>query len=278
VAYSTRIDLPIGLMLNDDLHTVDADSLEKTTLLPVGEGGEYVYSPDGRQVAVTNKGGISLYDADGQNRRDALTYTPVVTYSEYRYYPQPVWEAYSESLRVAIPPADPLAQPRQPTSIWSLATDGTPATLIGSLAAQPGSQPSFSPELKLVAYLEPSETGAPGATPGKLLVQDLETGETIGEYASVGSIYGWSPDSAHLAFLAQLDLPQAQIAPFGGSAAPAHGDTSVAVIDVGWVDASRYLYLASTSSGWSLHLGEIGGSSTVLATVDGRPLPYDWTH
>jgi Tol biopolymer transport system component len=278
LAFNTRLELPIGLLLNDDLHTVDVESLEISLLLAPGQGGQFTYSPDGRQVAVSNSGGISLYDADGQNRRDVLPHTPVVTYSEVRFYARPVWGDDSSSLRVAIPPADPLAQPPQLTSIWHLPTDGTPATLIGSIAALPGSLPAFSPEPRFVAYIEPAADGAPGGAAGTLLVHDLETGETIGEYPQASQIYGWALDSGHLAFLAQLERPQAQIAPFGGPAAPAHDDTSVAVIDASWVDASRYLYLASTSNGWSLHLGEIGGSPIVLATVAGRSLPYDWTY
>jgi dipeptidyl aminopeptidase/acylaminoacyl peptidase len=281
LAFNTRLELPIGLLLNDDLHTVDAGSVGAgsvaiSTLLSPGQGGEYVYSPDGRQIAVSNAGGISLYDADGQNRRDVLPYTPVVTYSEHRFYARPVWGDDSSSLQVAIPPADPLAQPPQATSIWRLHTDGTPAELIGSIPAQPGSLPAFSPEPRWVAYLAPAAEGAPGAA-GKLLVAVLETGETLVEYSQVGGIYGWAPDSGHLAFLAQLERPQAQIAPFGGPAAPAHDEPSVVAIDVQWVDAGRYLYLSSTSNGWSLNMGKIGGSPTTLATVAGRSLPYDWT-
>ena len=98
------------------------------------------------------------------------------------------------------------------------------------------------------------------------------------EYEQASQFYGWAPDSSHVAYLAQLDLPQAQIAPFGDPAAPAHDDPKVASIDVRWVDARRYLYLAGTSSGWSLLLNEIGGSPTVLVSVAERSLPYDWTY
>ena len=277
VAFNTRLDMPIGLMLNDDLYRVDADSLGTSLLLPPGQGGEFTYSPDGRQVAVAKTGGISLYNADGQNRRDVLTYTPVATRSEFRYYARPVWEAYSQSLRVAIPPVDPFAQPPQPTSIWYLPTDGMSAALIGSLVIH--SEPSFSPELKYVAYLEHPEGGVPGHAQGMLQVTNLETGETIGEYPQAGEVYGWAPDSGHFAFLAHPGLPQAQIARFGSLAVPAHDDAEVASIDVRWVDASHYVYLAGTSEGWSLLLGKVDGPAVVLMTVTGRSTPpYDFVN
>ena len=52
-------------------------------------------------------GTIRLVNADGSERREAFTYTPVVTRSEFQYYAQPVWAPDSDCLRVAIPPADP---------------------------------------------------------------------------------------------------------------------------------------------------------------------------
>ena len=276
VAFNTRLHLEVGLVLNDDLRLVDADTLEHTVLLPRGEGGEFTYSPDGRQIAVVRSGTIALVDAEGGNRRDALTYTPPVTRSEFQYYARPVWAADSRSLRVTIPPGDPYAQPPQFATVWHTRTDGRPAGLIATIAAKPLSQPAFSPDLSHVAYLEQPEGALPGSSEGSLLITDLDSKETVTYHPQAGLVYGWAPDSQHFAFLTHPQLPQAQIGRLGGDPVPAYGDPDVAAIDVLWVDADRYFFIAITSQGRSLLLGGTGGTSTVVATVTGRSLPYDF--
>jgi hypothetical protein len=272
LAFNTRLRMEIGLVLNDDLRLVDADTLEQTVLLPPGEGGEFYYSPDGRQVAIVRAGIISLVDADGSRRQEALTYTPVATASEFYFYARPVWAADSHSLRVAVPPVDPHAQPPQPTSIWHIPADGTPAGLLGSIMAAPHSQLAFSPDFNYVAYLKQPEGTPAGSSHGSLLVTDLSNDETVTYLPEVHNVHGWSLDSQHFAFLTNPQLPQAQIGRLGSDPVPAYGDAESAVIDVRWVDASRYLFLAQSSRGWDIILGEIGGPTTVVAAVAG-PLP-----
>jgi dipeptidyl aminopeptidase/acylaminoacyl peptidase len=276
LAFNTRLRMEIGLVLNEDLRLVDADTLEQTVLLPPGEGGEFHYSPDGRQVAVVRAGIISLVDADGSRRREALTYTPVATASEFYFYARPVWAADSRSLRVAVPPVDPHAQPPQPTSIWHIPTDGTPARLLGSIMTAPHSQPAFSPDFNYVAYLKQPEGTPAGSSQGSLLVTDLSNDEAVTYFPEIHNLYGWSPDSQHFAFLTNPQLPQAQIGRLGDDAVPAYGDAESAVIDVRWIDASRYLFLAQSSQGWDILLGEIGGPTTIVAAVAGPRSAFDF--
>jgi hypothetical protein len=244
-------------------------------LLPPGQGGEFYYAPDGRQVAVVTAASISLLDADGGNRRDVFNYAPVSTYSEFQYYAQPVWAADSASLRVAIPPADPLAQPSQPSAIWRIPTDQTPASLLGNFAAGLQGQFAFAPDLNQVAYLALPEGVLPGGAES-LLLMNLDSGETVTYYAGAYQVYGWAPDSQHLAFLSGSQLPQAQIGQPGGAAVLAHGSADVAAIDVSWVDAQHYVYLAQSVQGWSILLGQVGASSVLLADLAGAPPAYDF--
>jgi len=301
LAFNTRLRTEIGLVLNDDLHLVDASTLDRTALLPPGEGGEFTYSPDGRQIAIVTPGKISLVDADGENRREALTYAPIATASEFQYYPRPVWAADSSSLRVAIPPVDPYAEPPQLTSIWRMHTDGTPASLLTSITAAQVSWPAFSPDLRYIAHLyaervDPASSAYPESdllltdlkfdrtdttypTEDDITQVTLESGETITHRPMAGEIYGWAPDAQHLAFAAQPDpqLPfQAQIVQLGGDVVPAYSDTDGAVIDVRWVDADHYLFLAQSPKGWDILLGEMGGSVTGVAGVVGSRPAYDF--
>jgi hypothetical protein len=302
LAFNTRLRMEIGLVLNDDLHLVNADTLQRIALLPPGEGGEFTYSPDGSQIAIVDTGSISLVNTDGSNRRDVFTYTPVATHSEVAYYAQPVWAADSGSLRVVIPAVDPFAQPSADASVWHIATDGTPARMLRNIPMAHMSWPAFSSDLRYIAhlYLEQSDR-APRA---ELLITDLELGATItyfpktdgdaevtpGDEEAIvyrpmaGEIYGWAPGPGHadgerlFAFLAQTDpeLPsQAQIGQLGGDVVPAYSDAEF-VIDVRWVDADRYLFLAQSPKGWDILLGEIGGPVTGVAGVVGSLPVYDF--
>jgi len=279
LAFNTRLDTGYGLVLNDDLHLVNADTGELTVLFPPGQGGEFTYSPDGSQVALATPGAIFLADADGGNLREAFTYTPVSTASEFQYYPEPVWSADSSSLRVAIAPPDPYVE-RPQTSIWALHTDGTPARLMGSIEVARGSQPVFSAYLSQLAYVQLPEGDGPGDQ-GSVVLTDLTGGEMIGDsttyYPEAHGIYGYAPDALRFAFLTNPEQPRAMLGQIGAEAVPALGDAESIAIDVRWIDADRYLLLASSSAGgWDIILGEVGGSATYIATVGGPPPAYDF--
>lgn len=157
-------------------------------------------------------------------------------------------------------------------------TDGTPARLVATVMATLGNQLVFSPDLTHAAYLEQPEGALPGSSQGSLLITDLDSSETITYYPQAHNIYGWTPNSEYFAFLTNPQLPQAQIGQLGSDAVPAYADADAdaAVIDVRWVDANRYLFLAQSARGWDIVLGQIGGISTFLAAVVGRPPSYDF--
>jgi dipeptidyl aminopeptidase/acylaminoacyl peptidase len=276
VAFNTRLQLEVGLVLNDDLRLVDADTGAQRVLLPSGEGGEFYYSPDGGQIALVRSGTITLVDANGGNRREVLTYTPPATYSEFLYYARPAWAADSSALRVVIPPVDPFAQPPQLASVWHLHTDGRMARLIGSIDDRSSGWVAFSPDLSHVAYLEQVEGARPGSNEGGLLVTNLDDGETVTVAERAQDVYGWSPDGQHVAYMTTVQAPQAYIGRLGSDPLPVYEDPEVAAIDVRWIDAERYLFTTITEQGRSIHLGEVGGSSWVLVTLGGRSLIYDF--
>ena len=127
IAFNTRLtfDGP-GLILNNDLHLVDADTAGLVTMLGAGQGGDFYYSPDGSKIALVTATEIIIVDADGSNRQVLHTFPVVITYSEYSYYPPVTWLADNSAVRAAIPPADPLAVPSQMTVIWHIPADGSP--------------------------------------------------------------------------------------------------------------------------------------------------------
>jgi len=281
VAFNTRkVAEGPGLLPYDDLRLVDTDTLAYTALLSSGEGGDFYYSADGRQVAIVSPQQISLIDADGSNRRDVLAYSPVATHSEFQFYARPVWAADSHSLRVTIPPTEPFARPSRPTSVWHIPTDGTPASLLGEINARSlHGHPAFSSDLSHVAYLAQPEGALPRAETGPLLITDLRSGETVTYYPHAHDIYGWAPDSERFAFLGDGERPQAQIGRVGSDPFPAYSDVYTAVRDVHWIDVNRCLFAAyREGKSWDIVLVDIGGSSAVLTTATGRPPSLDFAY
>jgi hypothetical protein len=138
---------------------------------------------------------------------------------------------------------------------------------MGSIAALPIVRPVFSPDLSHVAYL---------AGQRSLFVTDLDTGQTIPYQSGVDDVGGWSLDSRHFAYLTfPKGQPQMQIGRLGFPSVPAHDDAMAVAVDLKWIGAYHYLYLATDPQNWEIRIGEVGGASSVVVTVDGH-LPYDF--
>ena len=266
-----------GLLLSDDLWRVDADSGELSNLLPRGEGGSFVLSPGGTRLALVRPGTIDVVEADGSDRRQLLTYEPVLTYSEYQYYAQPVWSSAASTLLVAIPPADPLSQPLQATTLWRLHADGTRAEPLGNFPvaiAHTYGAITIAPDLSRVAFLQTSATQGSGFD-----LMLAAVGEMLGDPASyssnVGAVDNWSPGGTYFVYAPVLgDVPARQLGQ-PGEAPQAIGAAEKAVFDVTWVDDNRFLYVQESDRGWDLVLGQVGGPQQLVASAGGPAPPYD---
>lgn len=256
-----------GSLLNDDLWQVDLDSGELKQLLPPGQGGVFYYSPDGAQIALVTPEKISLIDADGSNRRDAvLRYAPVLTYSEYRYYAAPKWSPDSSYLRVAIPPEDPLATPAGSTKVWQIASDGSPARQLTQVTTVFLSPLEFSPNLERFAYLSPS--GDPADNLRNLHIVNADgSGSVIYQNGRL-DFMSWSPDSLRFVYAAG----EANASQLGqvGSAPISLTDVESALF-VSWIDATHFIFLARTSAGWEVRLANPGATSALVARLPGNP-------
>jgi hypothetical protein len=270
IAFNSRQELEgPGLLLNDDLHRVDAITGEVTMLLGPGDGGQFTYSAGGEQIALATPGDISLVDAGGGNRRQVLTYTPVLTYSEYQYYARPLWTPDGNELLVVIPPPDPFARPLPATSIFRLFSDGRPAHLVKTVEAMAlFNPPAISPDMTLVAYLQPV-----GENESNLMMGLLEGGEAVLYARNAQAFDGWSPDSEQFIYTAADGTKQ--LGRSGTAPRPLPGSPT-SVVDVRWVDGERFLFLNQTPRGWDLVLGHVDGTSEIVAAVAGFPPSYDF--
>ncbi len=247
-----------GFGPNNDLRLVNADTLEKTSLIDTSMGGIFYYSPDGNRIALSKPDHISLIDADGSHLQDnVLTFPKVLTYSEYEYTPHPIWAADSSSLLVAIPPEDPLADPRPDTSLWSVLVDSSPPVLLSRFPAMAFSWPdnAISPNLEQVAYSSP--ISAPELNQRRLIIanadgthaQAFDQGESL-------EFLAWSPDSQN--FIYRILSGTKEGLYLGGLAeSPIQFFSDPhAVLKIVWLDGIRFVYLVNVTDQWQLHLSD----------------------
>jgi hypothetical protein len=265
-----RIPEFIGLIKSDDLWRVEADTGVHSTVLPAGEGGDFAVSPDGSQIMIVTPRQAGLVNIDASSRRPGLiSYPLVTTYSEFLFYPVPVWAADSSTAGLVVPSSDPLA-PATSGTVWHLPADGGPAVSVGTISANLYInflyQSPLSPTLERLAYTRP--TADPNIH--NLYVADASGGgETL---VATGQIdwHGWSPDAAH--FIYSVDSPLAlQLGSIGGGALAIGSGMCVQ-----WIDASHFLFLSMGDGEATLYRGNLDGTSTALATLSGDPLAYNF--
>jgi len=254
-----------GMALNNDLWTLNADNGEWKNLLPRGQGGSFIISPNGNQIAIVTPDSISLINVDGSNPRKAiLKYTPVATYSEYAYYAEPRWAADSNSLKVVIPASASLENTNQPSIIWNIPSDGSAAVEIGSIVTAPLVWAILSPDLQKVMYI--SRVGDPNQNQGELRVANSDgTGSTVYQTGQL-SLEGWSPDSKQIVYT-DTSAKTSYISQAVGSSVSIKG--GVLVNSPLWLDASRFIALIKVGSGWEIHLATIEGESQLIASLPG---------
>ena len=273
LAFNTRLTYEgPGLVLPDELRLVDADSGALSILLAPGSGGDFYYSPDGSQIALSTGTLISVVSADGTSFRDLLTFPMVITYSEYIYYPRVTWSADGSYLRAVIPPHDPLADPPEITKIWHLPADGTPPSSLLNLSPVPFFQevPSLSPDLAQAAYLSVVSTGSPPVV--DLHIAQLDGSSDVVYASGPYSFSGWSPDNEHFIYTENGNYPR--IGRVGDSPIDFTGVTLMT--DLSWVDEERFLYLNRLTGSWELWLGDLGAPASLIASTTGDRISFSF--
>lgn len=273
LAFNTRLTFEgPGLIVPDELRLVDADAVVLSVLMAPGTAGDFYYSPDGSQIALVNGTMISVVDANGGNRRDLLTFPVVITYSEYTYYPPVNWSLDSSYLRASIPPHDPLAAPPEVTTIWHLPADGSPASTLTTLTPVPFFHDNvhLSPDTGKIAWLGMVTPGAPPIVDLHIANAD-GSGDVI--YNSGDRRFeAWSTDGEHFIFTEAGHYPK--VGRIGDPPLDLTGITLM--LDVSWVDETRFLYLNRLSGSWELWLRELGTPGVLLASTIGDNIRYDF--
>jgi hypothetical protein len=255
-----------GLMKSDDLYVVDADAATIATIFTAGNGGDATPSPDGARMALARSTNVSVCAIDGSGMHaNVITFTPVLTYSEYAYYPTPVWAADSTRFGVIIPSPEQLS-PGPTGSIWTVDAASGVASLVSTL---PGKflfpTAILSPDLAHLGYAVPTA----GDT-SDLYVANLDGSSALHLSTDINTaVESFSPDGQHFAYYVG-EPGSVFIGSLGGGTLPLAGN----VIRLVWIDNNQFVFASGTISSWTLNLGNIDGTSSIIATPSGSTLAF----
>jgi hypothetical protein len=262
----------IGVAMTDDLLRINTDSGDLTRVLNPDHGGQFAISPDGTRIVVIQPDRIHLINPDGSGlSADLIIYPPVITYSEFQYYAQPIWMRDSSVVGVAIPSADPL-DGSPSGDIWRIPKDGSAAVKIATIPGdfyfiQVFSTTTLSPLFDRVAFMR--ETATPNIRE-LYIAQSDGTAETIYDTGEIGWV-GWAPDGIHFIY-SLTDPMDLVIGSVGDNPAPL-----VSGVDLRWINNRDFLYLSGSMGAWTLMKGSIGAAPISLITPVGDFISYDFT-
>jgi hypothetical protein len=256
----------------DDLWRLDADGGSITPIYPAGQGGDAVISPDGTSMTLSRPESISLSAIDGSRLQSDLIRLPMInTYSEYNYRPAAAWNPSSQAAGAVIPSPDPLATSPS-AEVWMIPNNGSPASRLATVQGQflffgQGSQPLLSPDLSRLAFIR--QTATPNQS--ELLTANADGSGETGYGSGSFRWLGWSPDSQHFAYIDTLASgPVIMMASVGGTPAPLAAGQALT-----WISATGFISLQGSPANWSLILGDLQGSSDLLAGGGGGYPAFD---
>jgi hypothetical protein len=261
----------VGTAMTDDLLRINTETGELTHLLAPKKGGQFAISPDGTRIVVIQPDSILMIDPDGSgSSTNLITYSPVITYSEFAYYAQPVWARDSAAVGFAIPSEDPLSV--SPSGdIWRIPKNGNSALKTATIAgdfyfSQVFSASTLSPYLDKVAFMR--ETVVPNIRDLYIANSD-GSAETIYDTGEI-SWDGWAPDGIHFVY-SIADAMDLVLGAVGDSPSPLVNGT-----DLRWINNRDFLYLSGSLGSWTLLKGRLGAPPISLATPSGDFIAYDF--
>ncbi len=254
-----------GLVKNDDLYRLDVDTGELAELIAREQGGDFLISPDGEKLAISQADSIAMAGVDGSNLRpDLVTFQPIITYSEYQYYPVMVWATDSTRFGVFIPSSDPLAENPSGT-VWIVPIEN-PAQSFTPIQGQvffpqSNGRSLLSADLQTVAFVREDEDSS-------LFISNLDGTDSRPYDQGDLQWIGWSPDGSHFAYRREqvrlaLGRPEADPRPLADGRS------------LRWLSSELYIVQSGQRGDWSLTLGHVDGTTKALVQPESETLVYD---
>jgi Tol biopolymer transport system component len=267
-----------GLQYLDQLYVLDTDTAALTSLITVGSSWNFVYSPDGSKILITRPEGIDLYNANGSLAvANVITHAFVNTASEYAWVAEPTWSPDGSAFAAGIPPADPWADSPAPTMIYKMSNTGVSLSTFSTTTGFFPTSSTFSPDLTKMSFT--TRVGAPADNNWALHTANIDgSSDSIITTGYFKQLPVWAPDGNHYIYAVGLGAsPQTYLGTVGSS--PTLLGEISSIIDVRWVDSSRYVISNQTGSGASLLLGTVGSGFGVIyndpGPFSGYPFGFD---
>jgi len=253
--FNTGFLSKMGVSYRDDLHMMDADTLEWRILRDAGEGGAFSISPKGSRVVMVTPSEISIMDIKGTNYWSLLEYSQIDTGSEYYYYADPIWSIDSQSLLVDIPPRDYRDNLTVQKVIWHLFANGNPPVKESQLPVR--YRYVFSPDFSKLAYSDLKDNV------NEIHIANIDGSEDLIYQPGIEMNFEtWSLDSEYFV-LHSRQSGEYFLARVGDEPMPL---TEQHAQDFLWIDESYFLYKNINNGACELRLGTIGRPSILLDT------------
>jgi hypothetical protein len=257
-----------GLGRSDDLFLVNAETGVMTTIFTAGNGGEIWPSPNGTKMVISRATYVSLANIDGTGIvPNIITFPSIITYSEYLYYPEPVWAADSSQFGVIIASEDPLAAVTS-GAIWLVNASTGAASLVSTLNGNfffP--KAVLSPTLDHVGYV--IATADPAVKDSYVSVLDGSSALHLGT-GNTG-VESFSPDGQYFCYYVGSGTTD-YIGSLGGGTFLVPGGA----MRLKWYNNTHFIYASGTIvGGWTIKMGDTGGGSSTIATPSGDKTTFD---
>ena len=265
LAMSVRITFEgPGLQVGDTLYTIDTKNGTVSALVNPGQNFNFSFSPDGSWLVITRPTGIDLYTAAGALvAANVVSHEFVNTASEYAWTASPAWQSDSSNFAVVIPPKEPWVDNPGVSAVWKVSTAGEATnTYSGAISFFPAGISGFTADLTRMAFT--TRLGAPADNNWSLHVANINGSEdNIVDNGYFNQLPVWSPDGSSYIYSKLVGSTNQAYLVQGESSPVLLGEIN-SLINIRWIDNTRYIVSSRTDDGSSLLLGTIGGPSGVI--------------
>lgn len=256
IAFNTRSVFQMGLSTNDDLHTLNVDSLALTEQLSMGSGGYFYYSPDKSQIAISTPTAIHLMNADGTNiRSNVATFLRVNTASEYLFAPPIMWTRDSANILFAIPPEEPWGT-SAPTYLYRINAASLAQTELGQMPGALLNSTTISPAGTHAAWMRTDPSNQV-----EMRLYNL-TAATDTYFATETTEAIWSPGGQY--FLSGNQIAPGGLVVYDVGAYPNALSASGYLVDGIWLEYTRFAILLATDTAYEVRVGSASLVDTIL--------------
>lgn len=258
----------------DDLFMANYEKDTVTLLLPCGQGGDIIPSPDGSIAAVVSSDTVRLYNLKAHTVLQTFDYDPVILSSGAAFRIRPVWADDSRSVVVVIPPGDAISNPNSPARIWRIYVDrDLQPEMLGEINPQ-GGDIHLSPNSKQLAYVL-TDIG----------LGELHLANTDGSHDRIlldgkaGIILGWSTTGETIAFALSADPPGIWLldaADAGAQPFSTGFSKGTLLTHFEWIDSTYFLMESRLENSTRLWLASASTQPLLLAEdPGGADIPFE---